>query len=586
MMKKRNLITLKTKVMKNKLYILCIGLLIGLSSCSDDFVQVDPTTLITDSQVWQDQNLVDAFLNNVYNNLEFVDLTGEQNFNQVLIASMRMELKVGDAWQNPYKRSVEIINPNGAHRSLGYFKWAALRDCNLIIKKLTIESKLPQGFIDKKIAEARFLRAYIYFEMVKRYGGMPIITDPQDIDTPVEELFASRNSEQEVYDFIISDLEEAAQNLSTTASAASGRATKWAALALLTRAATYAGSIGEFGDMQLDGLLGIPDPQPFWQKAYDTANMIINESGHGLYKKHGDKAVNFQNLFTDEDNTEVIFSQKFDTDLKGHNWSVLSQPKGILFNRGWCANYHVFWDTVKLFDFVDGSSGAISDSELTSRRWSSDALFGQRDPRFRASVFYPEAPWKGSLYTSHENTTNMDSAPEGWSKRSQFRNRKHTGFLVRKRIDERLVKPPINSDGTDYIVFRLGEVYLNLAEAAFHLNLVSDATMAINTLRNRAGMPDRVGLTWENIMQERRCELFAEDQTYWDLRRWRVAEQEIEGRQLKGLRFYYDGITRDYRVTVRIPETVKRRFQERNYYLPIGIYNLIDNPSLVENPGY
>ena len=68
---------------------------------------------------------------------------------------------------------------------------------------------------------------------------------------------------------------------------------------------------------------------------------------------------------------------------------------------------------------------------------------------------------------------------------------------MRKRIDERLVKPPINSDGTDYIVFRLGEVYLNLAEAAFHLNLVSDATTAINTLRNRAGMPDRVGLTWE-----------------------------------------------------------------------------------------
>ena len=83
----------------------------------------------------------------------------------------------------------------------------------------------------------------------------------------------------------------------------------------------------------------------------------------------------------------LFFSQKFDTDLKGHNWSVLGQPKGILFNRGWCANYHVFWDTVKLFDFVDGSSGAISDSELTSRRWSSDALFGQRDPRFRASVF-------------------------------------------------------------------------------------------------------------------------------------------------------------------------------------------------------
>ncbi len=586
MMKKRNSITLKIKVMKNKIYILCIGLLIGLSSCSDEFVQVDPTNLITDSQVWQDQNLVNAFLNNVYNSLEFSDLTGEQNFNQALIASMGMELRVYDAWQNPYKRSLEIINPNGAHGSLNYFKWGPLRDCNLTIKKLRTESKLSQDFIDKKIAEARFLRAYIYFEMVKRYGGMPIITEPQDIDTPVEELFASRNSEQELYNFIISDLEEAAQNLPTTASAASGRATKWAALALLTRAATYAGSIGEFGDMQLDGLLGISDPQPFWQKAYDTANMIINESGHGLYKKHSDKAVNFQKLFTDEDNTEVIFSQKFDTDLKAHNWSVLGQPRGIGFNRGWCGNYHVFWDTVKLFDFVDGSSGAISDSELTSRRWSSDALFGQRDPRFRASVFYPEAPWKGSMFTSHWNTTNMDSAPEGWSKKSFIRNRGRTGLMIRKRVNESLVLPPKGSDGTDYIVFRLGEVYLNLAEAAFHLNLASDATMAINTLRNRAGMPDRVSLTWENIMQERRCELFAEDQTYWDLRRWRVAEEEMEGRRLKGLRFYYDGVTRDYSLVVRDGEPVIRRFQKRNYYLPLGINTLIDNPNLVENPGY
>ena len=76
---------------------------------------------------------------------------------------MGMELKVGDAWQNPYKRSVQIINPNGAHRSLGYFKWAALRDCNLIIKKLTIESKLSQGFIDKKNSRGTFFKSLHLF---------------------------------------------------------------------------------------------------------------------------------------------------------------------------------------------------------------------------------------------------------------------------------------------------------------------------------------------------------------------------------------------------------------------------------------
>lgn len=584
-MNKRNLITLKTKVMKNKLYILCIGLLIGLSSCSDDFVQVDPTTLITDSQVWQDQNLVDAFLNNVYNSLEFVDLTGEQNFNQVLIASMGMELRVGDAWQNPYKRSVEIINPNGAHPSLGYFKWNPLRDCNLIIKKLTTESKLSQDFIDKKIAEARFLRAYIYFEMVKRYGGMPIITDPQDIDTPVEELFASRNSEQEVYDFIISDLEFAAQYLSEEASAASGRPSKWAALGLLTRAATYAGSIGEFGVMQMDGLLGIPNPQQYWQKAYDTANLIINESGHALYNVNSNKAVNFQNLFLDEDNSEVIFSQKFDPELKPHSWSNLCMPDG--FNAGWGSNYNVFYDAVKLFDFEDGSTGNIPDSQLTGQRWSSEDLFGKRDPRFRASVFYPEAPWQGSMFTSHWTSTNIGSAPEGWQLRANTRNRVRTGFHLRKRLDESAIRPPGSTDGTDYIVLRLGEVYLNLAEAAFHLNLTGEATTAVNMVRDRAGMPARGTVTWDNIIQERRVELFAEDHSYWDLRRWRIAVQEIDGKSLKGLRFTYDGITRDYSIQIRNAEgNIIRPFQERNYYLPIGLARISDNPNLVENPGY
>ena len=571
--------------MKRIVCLLLIAFGLSLSSCNDDFVNVDPTTSVTDQQVWQDENLVNAFLNNVYNSVRFVDTRGQGNFNMALIGGLGAEFRVFGPWQTPYPVSTQIIQPEGAPGALDYFNWFPLRDVNLVIEKLTTESNLSQDFIDQKIAEAHFLRAFIYFEQVKRYGGMPIITEAQDLETPEEELFVSRNSEQEVYDFIISELELAATVLSDEASASSGRPTKWAALGLLTRAAVYAGSIGEYGQMQMDGLLGIPNPDVYWQKAYDVANMIINESGHALYNVNSDKAVNFQNLFLDEDNVEVIFSQKFDPELKPHSFSNLCMPDG--FNRGWGSNYNVFYDAVKLFDFEDGSTGNIPDSQLTGQRWSAQDLFHTRDPRFRASVFYPEAPWQGSMFTSHWTTTNIGSAPEGWQLRANTRNRVRTGFHLRKRLDEGAIRPPGSTDGTDYIVLRLGEIYLNLAEAAFHLEFLGDATNAINEVRDRAGMPPRVSLTWEEIQQERRCELFAEDHSYWDLRRWRIAVQEIDGKQLKGLRFTYDGITRDYSIQIRNAEgNVVRPFQERNYYLPLGIVRLSDNPNLVENPGY
>lgn len=577
--------TLKLKIMKKIIYLFLIGCVLSISSCTDDFVNVDPTTTVTDEQVWQDENLVNAFLNNVYNTVEFVDLAGGGNFHMGLIGGMGAEFRVFGPWQEPYIASTTIIEPEGARGSLNYFKWFQLRDINLTIEKLSTESNLSQGFIEQKIAEARFLRAFIYFEMVKRYGGMPIITEAQGLETPIEELFVSRNSSQEVYDFIISDLEFAAQYLSEVASAASGRPSKWAALGLLSRAAMYAGSIGEFGVMQLDGLLGIPNPQTYWQKAYDTAKIIINESGHALYNGNSDKAINFQNLFVDENNSEVIFSQRFDPELKPHSFSNLAQPDG--FNAGWGSNYNVFYDTVKLFDFEDGTTGNIPDSQLTGQRWTSEELFGKRDPRFRASVFYPEAPWQGSMFTSHWTTTNYDSAPEGWQLRANTRNRVRTGFHLRKRIDESLILPPGNTDGTDYIVLRLGEIYLNLAEAAFQLGKIGEATDAVNMVRDRAGMPARGTVTWDNIIQERRVELFAEDHSYWDLRRWRIAAQEINGKSLKGLRFTYDGITRDYSIQIRNAEgNIIRPFQERNYYLPIGLARISDNPNLVENPGY
>ena len=124
----------------------------------------------------------------------------------------------------------------------------------------------------------------------------------------------------------------------------------------------------------------------------------------------------------------------------------------------------IFYDTVELFDFADGSTGKVDRSTVHGKELDADVFFGTRDPRFIASIFYPGTAWMGSNVYFHDNTTNMDSAPAGWEKRAPSKNRNQangTGLLLRKRIDEGTINPPGGTDDTDYIVFRLGEIYLN-----------------------------------------------------------------------------------------------------------------------------
>lgn len=571
-----------------KKYITILGLAAALfTSCSDERVlDKEPLSLLTDAQVWQSEDLVNTYLNHLYLNSLFLNLGGQSGFNCALVGAMGGEMRTFGTWQLPYKAAVEkVIDETGAHSAINYYNgpyYIGDRVAEMIYR-LETESNLPQEVIDHKIAEGRFLRAYAYFQAVIRYGGVPLIDYRQDFED-TESLNVPRSSEQEIYDFIASEMDKAAEHLSSSADPSSGRPTKWAALALKSRAMTYAGSIGEYGTMQLDGLLGISNPDAYWQAAYDTSKQIIEESGHALYTKHGDKAKNFQELFIDENNNpEVIFSEIFDEGLlRTHSFGELTTP--FEFRATWGSNNNVFYDMVQMFDFADGTSAA--DVDITrAEGWSSDELFGSRDPRFVASVFYPESDYQGGKVYFHRSTLNWDSDSE-WPKQSGIRNRRWTGFLLKKRLDEGRRLPQGGFDDTDYIVFRLGEIYLNFAEAAFHLGKTGEALDAINIIRDRAGMPARTALTWDNIMQERQVELFAEDHRYWDLRRWRTAVDVLDGKRLKGLQYVYDQATGKYQIKFMNGEGKPRIFQERHYYFPFGLGRLADAPALVENPGY
>lgn len=113
-------------------------------------------------------------------------------------------------------------------------------------------------------------------------------------------MYPKRNSEQEIYDFILSEVDEIVKDLpEQIESAELGRISKYAAYALQSRAALYVGSIARYGKVQLDGLLGIPEnmADSYYQKSYEASKAIINSGMYTLYDKEADKTENFKNIF-------------------------------------------------------------------------------------------------------------------------------------------------------------------------------------------------------------------------------------------------------------------------------------------------
>ena len=136
----------------------------------------------------------------------------------------------------------------------------------------------------------------------------------------------------------------------------------------------------------------------------------------------------------------------------------------------------------------------------------------------------------------------------------------------------------------------LYEILLNYVEAAFYLGDPNgDMLSVMNEIRDRAGMPHlSLGeLTEDKIRQERRCELAFEDHVFWDLRRWRIAVQELNNKRRHRLHYRYNANTETYTMEIADGDLGGvRLYPERNYYYALGLNRIADNPKLIENPGY
>ena len=577
------------KSLKNKILVTSIILL--LSGCYDPF-DLTRNDIISDDVVFDNPNLADAFLFDLYDRAQFHIKSGNGNLNMGLISSYGGESRnYGVSWQIPYTQVVDVdYNENGLQgKVLDYYDYALIRECNQMITKLPQSKSLTQYFIDSRVAEARFIRAHAYFEMVKRFGGIPLITDVVPIQGNYDEIYRERNSEKEIYDFISSEMDDISEVLPAF-TIEEGRITKWTALALKSRALLYAGSIANFGSEQLNGLLGFPSSEAskYYLESLNASREIIQSGIFSLYRKFNDPVENFSNLFIDEtDNPEIIFSEKYDYESgKSHQWDALAQPAGFGFN--WSSNYPVYLETLEQFDFIDGTSGKVDrdmydDNTPIDPSW----YFEMRDPRMRASIFYPGSNFKGGTVFFHRS---MRGSLEGWpqSGLSKLTGSMATGLLIRKRTNPDT--PDATRSSTDYIVFRYGEILLNYVEASYYLNDPNgDMASIMNEIRDRAGMPllAKSEITENKIRQERKCELAFEDHVFWDLRRWRIAVEELNNVRRHRLHYRFNANNETYTMEMADGDLGGVRLHpERNYYYALGLSRLADNPKLIENPGY
>ena len=610
--------------MKKITYLLVVFLLFT-TSCSKDVLNKQPLNIITDATVWNDPVLIDAFLTMQYSLTTVMEnetpdyieswgagspidgswniLTSEQGSGPLIINEIADEARSG--WN--ISGNAGGYKCGGLNIGGGFLEWwenayYIIRNLNQFIDRVP-NSPVAADLKKQRVAEARFLRAFNYFSMVKRYGGVPLITKAQNLNDSKDILYPKRNTEQEIYDFVISEMDAIAGDLSVTSTI--GRPCKWAALTLKSRAALYAGSIAQFGTVQLNGLLGIPSnlSTTYYQKAYDASQAVINSGVYSLYNLNADKSMNFRKIFMVKKNSEVIFAKQHNyIDAMaggGDTWDYdfAQRPKPHAWNLG--MENCPYLEMAEEFEHIDGTPGTLDRTAIQQGLWSMKDLWGNKDPRFFATLYTMETPWMGGQVDFHkglidpsgnilQNQTDAYNGVSAWGNQNLNGNF-FTGFGVMKYLDENVgIGSTWSNSGTDYIVFRYGEVLLNFAEAAFELGKTNDALNAVNQIRTRAGIALLNSVSRESIRHERKVELAFEGHRYWDLRRWRIASTVLS-KSNSGLRYILDYTTRKYKLQVLNSIDGANNppmFYDRNYYFPITMRRTGANKNLIENPGY
>ena len=435
---------------------------------------------------------------------------------------------------------------------------------NLDISRLDPDKQVEYANSLKDIrmwrAEARFLRAYFHFELLKRYGPIPIVTSTLSINGNYENT--PRPTMKEVVDFIAKECDIAADTLELTpwrnVNDAFGRATKGAALALKSRLLLYAASplYVDFGDTNEANK---PTDVALWKSAADAAKAVIDLNQYELASSYADL---FKNDFQ---NKEYIFVRRYaaNSDFEKSNFPVSFGGQG---------GTNPSQNLVDDYEMLDGTPFDWNDPAKAAQP------FENRDARLGGTILMNMAPFKGKKVATY---------PEG-ADASPNPNATKTGYYLRKFLNEDVnIQTGGSSSGHVVPLFRLAEIYLNYAEALNECDPTNpDIALYLNKVRNRASLPNVSALSQEQmravIQHERRVELAFEEHRSWDVRRWKIASSTL-GAPLMGVQIERKPLGGYTYMPVKVEQRV---FQPKMYWYPIPQSEVLKLKQWKQNNGW
>lgn len=546
--------------MLRKIHILLVATIALFSSCQSLDLN-DPST-ISSSDVWSDPALVNMYVNHLYGSLSGWDFDTYNNISDEardnFLNSSPNNVLIGE-WN-------ETSNPmdNWAH----CYKY--IRVANDFLKEIQTAS-IDAETIATTSAEVRFIRAMLYFELLKRYGGVPLLTASQALGDKLE---IPRNSEEECFNFIITEMGNIANSLPINADR--GKITQGAAWALQARTLLYFAS----------PLHNKANDITRWQKAADAAKKVMDLNKYSLYP-------DLKTLWLDMSNShpETILEKQYGLPNVSHGWDCAVKPLDLANgDAGHCSPLQ------EMIDAFPMKNGKLIHEEGSG--YDPAHPYIGRDDRFYADIAYNQATIrgvKGGKLTDHllhiyKGGNDFDN-PQGnpaWQNCTTF-----TGYLTVKAVDPNCTTYGYWSGSVQpWIEFRYAEVLLNYAEALNEAQGPKQEVYdALNLIRKRAGITHDLeqNLTKEQmkklISNERYVELCFEHHRYWDLRRLKLAETVLNGKRYTGavITKESDGtFTYDYQSVDLQP----LRFKSHMYYMPIPMNELSKNGELKQNSGW
>jgi hypothetical protein len=612
------------QIIKNTILIFALGTI--LDACNKDFLNTQPLDKPPASTVWADPSLSEAFVTDIYN-----------VYHDGILNQESMDCISDNALYNFGRADIMEANISPDHTGWvnNTYEWGEMyfriRATNVALENLATVTFDPV-LAERLRGEAYFLRAHCYNQLLRYYGGVPLIKSTYTLSTP--DFSIARNTYEECVNSIVSDLDSAALLLDGK-TLGLGRATKDAAMALKARVLLYAAS--DLHDMPtakaksalLNGysnpeLLGYVsgDRTERWTKARDAAKAVIDLGTYG-YKldltapaTKEEAIANYTDVYLSRNGGEKeTILAKYYINASPDDWGSW-YPRNNTTNgyHGWTSSEPT-QNLVDNYEMMDGSKFDWSNPVEAANPYEN------RDPRFYASILYDGCAWKPrtpdvigtdpygeiqfgtyELGTAGSATTyfgldTRNSAIENW-------NGTRTGYSIRKFTNDNVGLVDMNNrQQVPSIQIRYTEVVFNYIEALLELGDEATAKTWLNKIRFRAGMP-AVTETGEALMEryrnERNIEMLFEEQRFYDTRRWMIAP-ETQGQKVRIMvitgklkpgktvttyRYSKDNYDYTYHVQNIEAGVENRAWDDKLYFPPIKQDEMNKNDKLIQNPGY